>query len=59
MMGDILFYMTIGMAVGMVASPVMMKAIKVIKQRRRVSKILKEISKLQKTGHLPEKHQIL
>jgi hypothetical protein len=63
MMGDILFYMTIGMAVGMavgmVASPIMMKAIKVIKQRRRVSKILNEISKLQKTGHLPEKHQIL
>jgi hypothetical protein len=36
-----------------------MKAIKVIKQRRRVSKILKEVSKLQKTGQLDEKHQIL
>jgi preprotein translocase subunit SecF len=59
MMVDILFYMTIGMAVGMVSSPIMMKAIKVIKQRRRVSKILKEVSKLQKTGQLDEKHQIL
>jgi hypothetical protein len=59
MMVDILFYMTIGMVIGMVASPIMMKAIKVIKQRRRVSKILKEVSKLQKTGQLDEKHQIL
>jgi hypothetical protein len=59
MMGDILFYMTIGMAVGMVTSPIMVKAIKVIRKRRRVSKILNEISKLQKIGHLPEKHQIL
>jgi ribosomal protein S17 len=42
MMVKILFYMTLGMVVGMVASPVMMKTIKVIKQRRRVSKILQK-----------------
>jgi hypothetical protein len=59
MMVDILFYMTIGMVVGMIASPIMMKAIKVITQRRRVSKILNEVSKLQKTGQLHEKYQIL
>jgi ribosomal protein S17 len=58
MMVDVLFYMTIGMVIGMVASPIMMKAIKVIKQRRRVSKILNEVSKLQKTGQLHKKHQI-
>jgi hypothetical protein len=58
MMVDILFYMTIGMVIGMVASPIMMKAIKVTAQRRRVSKILNEVSKLQKTGQLHEKHQI-
>jgi hypothetical protein len=50
MMIDILFYMTIGMVLEMVASPIMMKAIKIIKQQRRVSKILNEVSKLQKIG---------
>jgi hypothetical protein len=54
MMVEMLFYMTLGMIVGMVASPVMMKAIKVIRQRRRFSKLLNEISELQKTGQLHE-----
>jgi hypothetical protein len=44
--------MIIGMILGMAASPVMMKIIKVIRQRRRVSKLLHEISELQKNGQL-------
>jgi hypothetical protein len=44
--------MTIGMVLGMVASPVMMKIIRVIKQRRKVSRLLREISELQKSGQL-------
>jgi hypothetical protein len=54
MIVEMLFYMTMGMIVGMIASPIMMKAIKVLRQRRRVSKLLKEISELQKTGQLHE-----
>jgi hypothetical protein len=42
----------IGMIIGMAASPIMMKIIKVVRQRRRVSKILHEISELQKGGQL-------
>lgn len=44
--------MIIGMILGMAVSPVMMKIIKVIRQRRRVSKLLHEISELQKNGQL-------
>jgi heme exporter protein D len=44
MMIDTLLDMTIGMALGMVASPIMMKAIKILRQRRKVDKILREIS---------------
>jgi hypothetical protein len=44
--------MIIGMILGMAASPVMMKIIKVTRQRRRVSKLLHEISELQKNGQL-------
>jgi hypothetical protein len=40
MIVDMLFDMTIGMILGMAASPLMMKAIRVIKQRRKVSRIL-------------------
>jgi hypothetical protein len=50
--------MTIGMILGMAASPPMMKGIKVIRQRRRVSKILHEISELQKSGLL-DKYQVI
>jgi hypothetical protein len=42
----------IGMIIGMAVSPIMMKLIKVVRQRRRVSKILHEISELQKGGQL-------
>jgi hypothetical protein len=54
MMVEMLSYMTLGMIIGMVISPVMMRTIKVIRQRRRFSKLLNEISKLQKTGQLHE-----
>jgi hypothetical protein len=47
-----IFDMIIGMILGMVASPILMKIIKIIGQRRRVSKILHEISDLQKNGQL-------
>jgi cell division protein FtsL len=59
MIVEMLFYMTIGMVVGMIASPILMKAIKVLRQRRRVSKLLKEISELQRTDRLHEKQQLL
>jgi ribosomal protein S17 len=44
MMIDTLMDMTIGMILGMVASPIMMRAIKILRQRRKVDKILREIS---------------
>jgi hypothetical protein len=44
--------MIIGMILGMAASPVMMKIIKDTRQRRRVSKLLHEISELQRNGQL-------
>ncbi|CAN5317568.1 hypothetical protein BH18THE2_BH18THE2_26930 [soil metagenome] len=56
---DNLIDMTIGMILGMAASPIMMKAIKVIRDRRKVSRILNELSKLQKNGELDYKDQIL
>ncbi len=58
MMLDMLLDMTMGMILGMTASPLMMKAIKAVRQRRRVSKILREISELQKNGEL-EKYRVL
>lgn len=44
MMLDALLDMTLGMMLGMIASPLMMKGIKIIKQRRKVDRILREIS---------------
>lgn len=52
------FDMIIGMVLGMVASPLMMKAIRSIKQRR-VSRMLHEISDLQKNGKLSYRDQVL
>jgi hypothetical protein len=52
MMFDTLIDMTMGMILGMVASPLMMKGIKALRQRRRVSKILHEISELRKNSEL-------
>jgi hypothetical protein len=56
---DMITGMVLGMVLGMVASPLMMKAIKSIKQRRRVSRMLHEISDLQKNGKLSYRDQIL
>ncbi|HEY3525157.1 MAG TPA: hypothetical protein VGK47_03100 [Nitrososphaeraceae archaeon] len=56
---DMYFDMIIGMVLGMVASPLMMKAIKSIKQKRRVSRMLHEISDLQKNGKLSYRDQVL
>ena len=44
MMINTLLDMIIGMMLGMIASPLMMKGIKVIRQRRKVNRILREIS---------------
>jgi hypothetical protein len=53
--------MTIGMIFGMVASPLMIKGLKVIKERRKVNQILQEISELKKNGELTkqQRQQIL
>jgi hypothetical protein len=48
MMIDTLLDMTMGMILGMIASPVMMKAIKIIRQRRKVDRILRQISQEQR-----------
>ena len=61
MMIDMLLDMTIGMILGMAASPLMMKGIKTIRQKRRISKMLNEISELKKNGELDniKKYQVL
>lgn len=53
------FDMIIGMIIGMVASPLVMKATKSVKQRRKVSRMLREISDLQKNGELSYRDQVL
>ena len=50
LMINMFFDMTIGMVLGMVASPLMMKAIRSIRQRRKVSRMLREVAELQKSG---------
>jgi hypothetical protein len=49
MMLDALLDMIMGMILGMIASPLMMKGIKVIRQRRKVDRILRQISQEQRT----------
>jgi hypothetical protein len=44
--------MTIGMILGMAASPLMMKGIKKVRQKRRISKMLNEIYELKKNAEL-------
>ena len=54
--------MTIGMILGMVASPLMMRGIKMIRQRRKISKMLNEISELRKNDDIDDnikKYQVL
>ncbi len=50
MLGDSLINMTLGMILGMAVSPLMMKAIKNMRQSRRVNRILREISEIQKAS---------
>ncbi|CAN5653592.1 hypothetical protein BH18THE1_BH18THE1_08710 [soil metagenome] len=49
MLGDVIINMTAGMILGMAICPIMMKAIKNIRQRIRVDRILREISDNQNT----------
>jgi hypothetical protein len=49
-MFDMLLDMTMGMILGMAASPLIMKGFKTIRQKRRISKMLNEISELKKNG---------
>jgi hypothetical protein len=49
MIGDTLIDMTAGMILGMAVCPIMMKAIKNVRQSIRVNRILREISDTQKT----------
>ncbi len=46
MLGIISFDMTIGMILGMAASPLMMKGIRAIRQRRKLDKVLHEIAEI-------------
>ncbi len=51
-LGLISIDMTIGMIVGMVASPLMMKGIKVIRQKRKLDRVLQEIAEIRSNGGL-------
>jgi hypothetical protein len=44
--------MIMGMALGMIASPLMMKAIKVFRRRRKIDRLLKEIAKTRMTDEI-------
>jgi uncharacterized membrane-anchored protein YhcB (DUF1043 family) len=54
---DMFSDITIGMVLGMVLGMVMMKAIKSIKQRRRVYRMLREVAELQKAGQSPHEYE--
>jgi hypothetical protein len=47
---DTLLGMTIGMILGMIASPLMMKGVKLVRQRRKVDRILREILQEQRNS---------
>lgn len=49
MMGEAIINMTLGMILGMALCPIMMKAIKNVRQRIRVNRILREITDTQKS----------
>jgi uncharacterized protein YjgD (DUF1641 family) len=61
MIFDTLLDMTIGMILGMAASPLMMRGIKTIRKKRKISKMLNEISELKRKGELDniKKYQVL
>jgi hypothetical protein len=44
--------MTIGMILGMVASPLMMKGIKAIRQRRKINRLFREIANARENAKL-------
>jgi hypothetical protein len=46
--------MTIGMVLGMVASPLMMKGIKKIRQQRKVERLIKEAAKIRQSGDIKD-----
>jgi hypothetical protein len=50
MLGVISLDMTVGMILGMAASPLMMKAIKAIRQKRRLDRMLQEIAEIRNNG---------
>jgi hypothetical protein len=50
MLGDAMINMTAGMILGMAVCPIMMKAIKNVRQSIKVNRILKEISDTQKAS---------
>ncbi len=56
MANELLFYgfisldMMMGMALGMVASPLMMRAVKAIRNRRKINRLLKEIADSRKNS---------
>lgn len=49
MMGEAIVNMTVGMILGMALCPIMMKAVKSIRQNIRVNRILRDISDMQKS----------
>lgn len=50
MLGIISLDMTLGMILGMAASPVMMKGIKAIRQKRKIDRMLHEIAEIRNNG---------
>jgi hypothetical protein len=46
MLGFVSLDMTVGMILGMAASPLMMKGIKIIRQKRRLDRMLQEIAEI-------------
>jgi hypothetical protein len=46
MLGFVSLDMTVGMILGMSASPLMMKGIKIIRQKRRLDRMLQEIAEI-------------
>ena len=50
MLGFVSFDMTVGMIIGMAASPLMMKGIKAIRQRRRLDRMLQEFARARRNN---------
>ena len=46
MLGFVSLDMTVGMILGMAAGPLMMKGIKIIRQKRRLDRMLQEIAEI-------------